>query len=280
MSFNKPTPEIILWHTLCVDLVGPCKFGDDKKPETHIELHCVTMADPATGFFETVEIGQKTANTMANWLEIHWLTRHPWPTETTVDKGREFAREVSHTLENECGVKHKIITSRNPQSNSTIERCHKTLHNMIRSAQIKDKGDLDSLLGFKGGLAACRKAMNSTERITARATTTQLVFGRGAMLNATFQADWQFIRERKQKLVIQNNKRENAKRKPHVCNEGDVAVVKAGKGRNHGSNPHLDPMRISQACDNGTIKLVKVADNNGGAVSQTWNIRNIEPCMA
>jgi len=100
------------------------------------------------------------------------------------------------------------------------------------------------------------------------------------MLNATFQADWQFIREQKQRLVIQNNKRENAKRKPHAHNVGDVAAVKAGKGRKHGSNPHLHPTRITQGCDNSTVKLAKVADHNGGAVSQTWNIRNIEPRMA
>jgi hypothetical protein len=33
------------------------------------------MIDPATGFFDIVEIGQKTADVIANWLEIHWLTR-------------------------------------------------------------------------------------------------------------------------------------------------------------------------------------------------------------
>jgi len=155
-----------------------------------------------------------------------------------MDKGREFAKEVSETLENEYGIKRKIITSRNPQLNSMIERCHKTLHNMIRSAQIKDKRDLDSLLGFKGVLAACWKAMNSTVHTAARATPTQLVFGRDAMLNASFQADWQFIKDRKQRLIIQNNKRENAKRKPHTYNVGDVVVVKAGAGRKHGSNPY------------------------------------------
>jgi len=69
----KATPEIIPWHTLCIDLVGPYKFGDKKKPETYIELHCMKMVDSATGFFKIVEIGQKTANVIANWLEIHWL---------------------------------------------------------------------------------------------------------------------------------------------------------------------------------------------------------------
>jgi len=71
-----------------------------------------------------------------------------------MDKGKEFAREVSHTLANECGVKQKIITSRNPQANSLIERCRKRLHNMIHSVQIKDERDLDSFLGFKGVLVA------------------------------------------------------------------------------------------------------------------------------
>ena len=124
-----------------------------------------------------------------------------------MDKGKEFAREVSKTLKDKYGIKRKIITSRNRQASSMIERCHKTLHNMIRSAQIKDRRDLDSFLGFKGVLAACRKAMNSTVHATARATPTQLVFGRDAMLNASFQADWQFIKEQKLWLVIQNNKK-------------------------------------------------------------------------
>jgi len=121
--------------------------------------------------------------------------------------------------------------------------------------------------------------MNSVVHTTACATPTQLVFGRDAMLNASSQADWQFIKECKQRLVIQNNKRENAKRTPHACNAGDVVAVKAGAKRKHGTDPCLDPMRITQVNDKGTVKLVKVA-NNGGAVSQTWNIRNIEPRMA
>jgi len=104
---SELTPEMIPWHTLFVDLVGPCKFGNPEKPKTHTELHCVTMADPATGFFETVETSQKTADVTANWLELHWLTRHPQPAEMTVDKGKEFAREVSATLKNECGVNVK-----------------------------------------------------------------------------------------------------------------------------------------------------------------------------
>jgi len=275
----KPTLEIIPWHTLCIDLVGPYKFGNEKKPEPYIEFHCMTMIDPATGFFDIADISQKTTDVIANWLEFHWLSQHPWPTEIAMDKGSEFAAEACDTLKNEYGFVRKIITSRNPQSNSIIERCHKTLNNMIRNAQITDKRDLDEFFGFQGVLAACWKAMNSTLHTTSWATPTQLVFGRDAMLNASFQADWQFIKERKQRLILQNNKREYAKRTPHTCKVGDIVVVKAGVKRKHGTHPYLGPMRITQVYDNDTVKLTKVA-NNGGAVSQTWNIRNIEPRMA
>jgi len=195
-----------------------------------------------------------------------------------MDKGSEFAAEVCDTLKNKHGFVRKTIASRNPQSNSIIERCHKTLQR-ICSAQITDKRDLDEFFGFHGVLAACRKAVNSTVHATSRVMPTQLVFGRDAMLNASFQADWQFIKERKQRLILQNNKRENAKRTPHAHNVGDAAAVKAGAKRKHGTHPCLGPMRIAQVHDNGTVKLTKVADN-GGAVSQTWNIRNVEPRMA
>jgi len=242
----KPTPEIIPWHTLCIDLVGPYKFGNEKKPKTYIEFHCMAMIDPATGFFDIVDIGQKTADVIANWLEIHCLSRYPWPMENAMDKGSEFAAEVWDTLKNKYGFVRKIITSQNPQSNSIIERCHKTLHNMICSAQIMDKRDLDEFFGFQGILAACRKAMNSTVHTTSRATPTQLVFGRDAMLDASFQADWQFIKEHKQRLILQNNKSENAKHTPHTYNVGDVVVVKAGVKRKHDTHPHLGPMRITK----------------------------------
>jgi len=48
----KPNPENIPWHTLCIDLVGPYKFVNPEKPETHIELHCMTMVDHVTRIFE------------------------------------------------------------------------------------------------------------------------------------------------------------------------------------------------------------------------------------
>jgi len=97
--------------------------------------------------------------------------------------------------------------------------------------------DLDSSFGFQGILAACRKTMNSTVHTTLRAWPSQLVSGHDTMLNASSQANWQFMKEGKQKLILQNNKHENAKQTPHTYNVQVVEAVKAGAKRKHGANP-------------------------------------------
>ena len=40
----------------------------------------------------------------------------------------------------------------------------------------------------------------------------QLVFGRDAIIITKFIADWDYIRQRKQNIIHNNNERENAKR--------------------------------------------------------------------
>jgi hypothetical protein len=42
-------------------------------------LHAMTMFDPATSWFEVVEIPNKRAITCANLVEITWLCRYPRP---------------------------------------------------------------------------------------------------------------------------------------------------------------------------------------------------------
>ena len=89
------------------------------------------MINPATRWFKIMEIDEKSADKIANWLEFTWLTRHPWPTEAVMDRGKEFIAEVRDTLKNEYGFARKVITTHNPQSNSFIKRVHRTLHNMV-----------------------------------------------------------------------------------------------------------------------------------------------------
>jgi hypothetical protein len=111
---------------------------------------------------------------------------------------------------------------------------------------------------------------------TTCATPTQLVFGRDALLNVSFQADWDYIKEQKQHRILQNNKKENAKRIPHTYNIGDQVMVKDDPHRKLSEARFSGPYTVTQVYDNGTVQLSK--GTNGGAVLTMWNIRNVKPC--
>ena len=98
------------------------------------------------------------------------------------------------------------------------------------------------------------------------------------MLNASFEADWQFIKERKQKLILQNNARENIHRREYTYTVGQEVYVKQDPNRKHGdgTDQYRGPYTVSQVNDNGTVQLSRATTR--GAVSQTWNIHNIKPC--
>ena len=279
---KKPEPETIPWHTLCIDLIGPYTFGKNKYDKNkvlielnEITLQCLTMIDPATGWFEIVQLPNKRADIVANLLEQTWLTRYPWPSEIVLDRGTEFMAEVINLIENEHGIVRKLITTRNPQANSMVERAHQTVHNMIRSKSISDRHDLDHE-AFTGILSAVRFAMNSTIHTTSQATPGQLVFSRDMMHNIRFEADWQYIKSRKLHRIRQNNVNENKSRREHIYKVGDEALLLEDPSRKHGENRYSGPYAITAVHDNGTVTL-QSSKPNGATVTQDWNIRQISP---
>ena len=59
--------EILPWDKLCVDLIGPYKIRRKGNPE--LICRCVTMIDPATGWFEIYEYNDKRSITVVNIVE-------------------------------------------------------------------------------------------------------------------------------------------------------------------------------------------------------------------
>eukprot|EP00985_Skeletonema_marinoi_P024416 scaffold16981_cov118-Skeletonema_marinoi.AAC.1 len=45
------------WHTVCVDLIGPFDISDHSS--NTMEVMCLTIIDPATGWFEIAELPTK-----------------------------------------------------------------------------------------------------------------------------------------------------------------------------------------------------------------------------
>jgi transposase InsO family protein len=103
------------WDKCCVDLIGPYKIGRTDK--TALVCRCVTMIDPATGWFEIHQYNDKRSITVANIVKQEWFSRYPWPTQVTYDRGSEFiGHDFRDMLVNNYGMKRKPITVRNPQS--------------------------------------------------------------------------------------------------------------------------------------------------------------------
>ena len=69
--------ETIPWDKLCVDLIGPYQIRRKGLPT--LICRCVTMIDPATGWFEIHQYDDKRSITVANIIEQEWLSRYPCP---------------------------------------------------------------------------------------------------------------------------------------------------------------------------------------------------------
>ena len=92
------------------------------------------------------------------------------------------------------------------------------------------------------------------------------------ILNIKHQANWEYIRNRKQSRINDNNEKENAKRIPHEYNIGDQVLIRKGTEYKY-EQPYKGPYPILQVNDNGTIRIQK------GAVSQVVNLWRVTPLM-
>jgi transposase InsO family protein len=95
----------------------------------------MTMIDPTTGWFEVKEIDATIAECCQKTMDDVWFNRYPKPEYIGFDNGNEF-KSVFEQMTKNYGLKIKIGTSYNPQSNGVIERVHQVLGNMLRTFEL------------------------------------------------------------------------------------------------------------------------------------------------
>ena len=227
------------------------------------------MIDPATGWFEVAPIEDPTADTVHKAFDDVWLSRYPRPQFLGFDNGGEFKSVFTELCDN-LDLKRKPSTNYNPQSNGVVERVHQVLGNMLRTMELEEQ-ELSKERPFDSFLAAAAYGIRSTFHTSLEATPAELVFGRNMLLPVQFKADWQAIRARRQKIINENNERENSKRIEHTHKVGDtVSLARPGilrKLRSRRDGPHT----VEKVYDNGTIGIRK------GAVFERVNIRRVQP---
>jgi hypothetical protein len=271
--------ETMPWEKLCVDLGG--RRIIKKKRRKDLNLKALTMIDPATGWFEIVQIPDKRPMTIANLVEQVWLSRYPWPTEITYDRGNEFiGHDFKQNMKNEYGLKCRACTAKNPQANSVLERIHQVLANMIRTFELEEVY-MDEEDPWAGILAAVAFACRATYHTTLKATPGQLVFGRDLIFNTKHVANWEFIKQNKQRMIAKNNRAENAKRIQYNYQRGEKVLLETKNPNKLGCH-YSGPYAINEVHNNGTvtIKISLRKTRSGretGATYERVNIRRIHP---
>jgi transposase InsO family protein len=226
------------------------------------------MIDPATGWVEIREIPTKRADVVANIVDAAWFTRYPLPKAITCDNGKEFMAEFSKMVKYDYGIEIQNTTVRNPQGNSMVERMHQTLGNIVRTFPLTS---LDPDDPWTGILSAAMFAIRATFHTTLKATPAQLVFGRDSIVNTKFTPDWNAIKQQKQERILENNRRENAKRKAHEYKVGDLVLYKDAQTHKYGRDAYNGPFDVIKVNKNGTIRIKM------DTVSDVVNIRHIKP---
>jgi hypothetical protein len=254
------------WKTLCVDLIGPYTVRTKKGVQS---LHAMTMFDPATSWFEVVEIPNKRAITCANLLENTWLCRYPRPKQCIFDNGSEFlGEEFANTLDS-YGIQRVPTTVKNPAANM-VERVHQTLGNLLRVYELEEyefpRGDPWSNI-----LASAAWAIRSTYHTTLGATPGQLIYGRDMLFDLAFKANWKNIEERKRTRIQDSNERENAKRIRHTYKVGDLVSKDRNQLQPKLHRPRDGPYTVEKVYSNGILKIRK------GIISEKVSIRRLNP---
>jgi hypothetical protein len=163
-------------------------------------------------------------------------------------------------IKNDYGIKKKPITVRNPQANAIVERIHQVIGNIIRTFELQENY-LDEDDPWKGILSATAFAVRATYHTTLKKSPGQLVFGRDMIFNIQHIANWEFIRENKQRIIAKNNKNKNAKCIPLIYEVGHKVLLRKGTEFKYGQ-PYSGPYKILQVNTNGMVCLQMGAVTN------------------
>ncbi len=257
------------WDTLCVDLVGPYSVTDKHGKE--LSLHAMTMCDPATGWFEIVEIPNKKSVTCALLLDRTWFSRYPRPKRCIFDNGSEFLGKDFQEMLESYDVKTVPTTVKNPQANY-VERVHQTLGNMIRTYELDTEHEFDYDDPWSGILANCAWAIRSTAHTVMDATPAQLIFGRDMLFDLSFKSKWRDIRKKRIDAIKNNTARENSKRVQYKYKIGDKVLLENSLDvQRKLYSRRKGPYNVARVYPNGVLKIQK------GFYTQRVSIRRCIP---
>jgi hypothetical protein len=293
-KYGHVPPKLVIttpWKVLCVDLIGPYTLNG--KDGSSIDFMCLTMIDPATSWFEIVELPKlqketsgskvtnkntkesdlyfdKTSAQISNLVYKTWFSRYPRCRYLIYDNGSEFKLHF-RALCDSYGIKRKPTSVKNPQANAILERIHAVVMTMLRTAEI-DMADSVKPSDIDVFLSDAAWAIRSTYHTVLKASPGAAIFGRDMLFDIPFIADWKKIGEYRQLLTDRNTARENEGRIDYDYKVGQKVLVRNdGILRKAESRYLREPWLITSVHTNGTIRV------QCGNKSERINIRRVKP---
>lgn len=261
---------LLPWTEVSVDLIGPWKITVQEKD---LYFNALTCIDQVSNLVEMIRIQNKTAAHISQKFEECWLNRYPRPNVCIHDRGGEFVGWEFQNKLQQCGVKDKPTTSRNPQANSVCERLHQTVANILRTILAERPPR-----NLQQAEAAMDEALSTATHVTRCAVSRSLgtspgalVFRRDMLLDLPIVVDLWKIQQGRQSLIDENLIRQNRKRRDFNYAVGQEVLLKAVNPSKLEPRAH-GPYQIVQVYTNGTIDIRRQPH-----VIERINIRRVIP---
>ena len=261
----------IPFEEVAVDMIGPWEVP--VQGIGRIMVRALTMIDIASTLSELRRVDNLTAENTAMVFENEWLSRYPRPMRVIHDAGKEFVGMYFQAMLIQNGIKPVPITVKNPQANAVCERLHWTIGNQIRTqVHSNPPTTMGTAYDFIDSvLASAQYAMRAGTHRTMEISPGALVFNRDMMLPIPLLADFHTIRQKRQVIIDEANRRENLKRLFKDYQVGDKVLLKV-------YNPDklerraIGPYIVEQVHTNGTLTIQR-----GTNVFERINIRRVLP---
>jgi hypothetical protein len=230
-KYGHLPPKLVIttpWKALCVDLIGPYTLKG--KDGSSIDFMCLTMIDPATSWFEIVELPTVNSETtvppagkgkkvtfaknmkvaepyfdksssaqISNLVYKTWFSRYPCCQYIIYNNGSEFKLHF-RSLCKTYGIKRKPTSVKNPQANAILEHIHAVLGHMLHTSELNMAKTVKAsdIVVF---LSDAAWAICSTYHTVLKASPGAAIFGQDMLFAIPFIADWQKIGEHRQRLT-------------------------------------------------------------------------------
>ena len=259
------------WEEIAVDSIGP--WAVEIPSFGRIVFKALTVIDTCTTLTELVRLENGTAAHTAYKLEQCWFSRYPRPLRVVHDPGTEFVGAPFQLALQAMDIQAVPTTVKNPQANAICERMHKTIGDQLRNyVRVQPPSNIETALEIIDAiLAASQRALRACVHRTLGISPGALVFHRDMLLPIPVIADYNLIRERRQAVIDENNRRQNLRRHFKDYQAGDLVLVKTYEPATMQERA-LGPFKVDQVHVNGTITIERA---NG--VLERINIRRVCP---